>query len=436
MRSPSRLGSSSNQGHLHERQHTLRNFPAQELAPGWRLHAGPAAGVLRPATASAHAALESSDPASWRRPCHRRRIRSRSPSPSRWSRPTAACELYDSLGDGDPGHHPQLRRRRLLDGAGTPGRTCRTAPTSVLWRTLSEADGHTAQNYIAFTIGTNADIAAVVIPAPATDADAVPQWAKTTSRWAALIGAVALIACWPVWTTVLPARALGDHGAEAVPIVRRMRRFALGAVACAVLGSVYALIVQAWTLAGWHAAGQDRQHAGANPLRASLAGPVRADRGLGAGACRLWLVVHQTPPGRRGDRLGAVAGARDPVQPDRPRFRPTRPVGRWRSPPMRCTSSPHRSGPVASRSWSSFSSWLRRMTRRRTGTGSSASPAGPASRPWPSSRWPRIGVTGFYAGWLQVGNLAALTTTGYGRALLVKLACWRSSWCWPRSTCS
>nr|MBA2468832.1 CopD family protein [Chloroflexia bacterium] len=32
-----------------------------------------------------------------------------------------------------------------------------------------------------------------------------------------------------------------------------------------------------------------------------------------------------------------------------------------------------------------------------------------------------IGVTGFYAGWLHVGNWTALTTTPYGRALMVKL---------------
>lgn len=53
---------------------------------------------------------------------------------------------------------------------------------SVLWRTLSTADGHTAQNYFAFTVGSDADVAAVVIPSSGQDLGGPPQWLKTASR--------------------------------------------------------------------------------------------------------------------------------------------------------------------------------------------------------------------------------------------------------------
>src|SRR5690606_28962405 len=54
-------------------------------------------------------------------------------------------------------------------------------------------------------------------------------------------------ACWPVWSTVFRP-ALGPSWRHAVPIVRRMRRFALWATVLAAAGSIYALVVQAMTL--------------------------------------------------------------------------------------------------------------------------------------------------------------------------------------------
>src|SRR5690606_7626138 len=36
--------------------------------------------------------------------------------------------------------------------------------------------------------------------------------------------------------------------------------------------------------------------------------------------------------------------------------------------------------------------------------------------------WSTLALTGIYASWLHVGSLDALVSTGYGRALLVKLA--------------
>lgn len=118
---------------------------------------------------------------------------------------------------------------------------------SVLWRTLSTADGHTAQGYFAFTVGSPADVHTVVPPAITEDAGA-PPWLKTTARWAALLGLAAALAIWPIWIFVLrPAISPAWHAGPA--LVRRVRRYGLFALALALAGNVFALLVQAAELA-------------------------------------------------------------------------------------------------------------------------------------------------------------------------------------------
>lgn len=118
---------------------------------------------------------------------------------------------------------------------------------SVFWRTLSIADGHPAQNYFAFTIGSDADVASAAMPPGEQAPSGPPQWAVTISRWAALVGLAALVAAWPVWVGVIrPAvRPLSRSGPR---ITRLMRRFALVAAVVAAGGSLVALVVQAMTL--------------------------------------------------------------------------------------------------------------------------------------------------------------------------------------------
>lgn len=290
---------------------------------------------------------------------------------------------------------------------------------SVLWRTLSEADGHTAQNYFAFTIGSNADIAPVVIPGSATEGDSVPQWAKTTSRWAALLGAMALIACWPVWSTVIRP-ALGPARNDAAPIVRAMRRFALGAAIAAVAGSLYALGVQAWSLPDgtyfervMNTLGQTRY----GQLWLARLG-LFVGLGLVLAACGWWFMKRRQVEGACAWILSAAA-----VLPfSLIAHASAQPGGRS------VAITADAAHLAASSVWAGGLAILVLVLipgLRRTEPD--------VRRDILKGLLPRfstmaliglavIGLTGFYAGWLQVGNWSALTTTDYGRALIVKLA--------------
>jgi copper transport protein len=120
---------------------------------------------------------------------------------------------------------------------------------SLLWRTLSTADGHTAQGYLPFTIGTEADVRIVAVPEAAAPAGGLPEWMLPVSRWLALLALAGVVAIWPVWLFVVrpaisPAWQLGPK------LTRRSRGFAAGAFAFALIANVIALLVQAMTISG------------------------------------------------------------------------------------------------------------------------------------------------------------------------------------------
>lgn len=116
---------------------------------------------------------------------------------------------------------------------------------TVLWRTLSTADGHTAQNYFAFTIGTEADVTATT--GPAEEETGPPLWLQAASRWTALIGLAAAISAWPIWLFVIrPSLSPAWHLARTA--TRRMRMYTTIAIVVALLGDVFAIAVQAAAL--------------------------------------------------------------------------------------------------------------------------------------------------------------------------------------------
>lgn len=369
-----------------------------------------------PRPAGAHAALESSTPANGD-------VLAAAPGAitATFTEPLeqsySRLALYDSLGEpvdgtslsfGDDGY------TMVLDvPASLPNGTY-----SVLWRTLSEADGHTAQNYFAITIGSNADIAAVVIPGGATDSASVPQWAKTTSRWAALLGVMALIACWPMWSTVIRP-ALGPVRAEAMPIVRRMRRFVLGAALLAIAGSVYALAVQSLNLTDGtivdkviNTLGQTRY----GHLWLARIGLI-VGLGLVLAACGWWFM-------KRRQAEGAIAWtvAVATVLPfSLIAHASAQPSGRTfaiAADAVHLAAAATWGGGIAILAIVLVPA-LRRMTpETRRGV---LRRVLPRFSTLALIAMAAIGLTGFYAGWLQVGNWTALTTTAYGRALLLKL---------------
>lgn len=371
-------------------------------------------GMANPAHTSAHAALDTSDPAAGE-------VMSTAPGSVTltFTEPLeqtySRLQIFDSQGVeipettlsfGEDGYSMSL--------ALPPGMS--TGTYSVLWRTLSEADGHTAQNYITFTIGTNADIAPVVIPGTSSDTAEVPQWAKTTSRWAALVGAALLIAAWPVWSTVIrPALA----GTRPLPMVRRMRRYIIWAAGLALLGSIFALIVQAWALPDgtWldkiiNTLGQTR-YGKLWLLRAGLLFGLA----LILPACGWWFARRRQTEGLIAWVLSlAVAIPFSLIA-----HAAAQPAGRTVA---IVADALHL---LASAAWFGGIALLLVVVL----PGLRQAPADDR-RQILRALLPRfsmmalcamavIGVTGFYAGWLQVGNLAALTDTAYGKALIVKL---------------
>src|SRR5215217_9137170 len=86
------------------------------------------------------------------------------------------AELFDETGAQVPGATssigPQPRTMTVEIPSGLGNGTY-----SLLWRSLSTVDGHTAQGYLPFTIGTEADVRIVAPPAGGTTGSELPEWA-------------------------------------------------------------------------------------------------------------------------------------------------------------------------------------------------------------------------------------------------------------------
>ena len=372
--------------------------------------------ALSPGRASAHAALESSNPVNGdvlATVPESISVTYTEPLEQSYSR----MALHDSqgnqvegvsLGFGDDGY------TMVLDvPSGLPNGTY-----SVLWRTLSTADGHTAQNYLAFTIGSNADIVPIVIPGSASAGDSAPQWAKTSSRWAALVGAMVLIASWPIWSTVIRP-VLGPVRNESAPIVRAMRRFVLGAVITAIAGSLYALAVQACSLPEGtffdriiNTLGQTRY----GYLWLARLGLI-VGLGLVLAASGWWFMKRRQVEGVIAWTLAAAVAlpfsliAHASAQPSGRTFAIVADAAHL------LTSSVWVGGITIL--VAVVLPGVRRMTPE--GRRSFLRRLLPQFSTMALICMAIMGLTGFYAGWLNVGNWTALTTTTYGRALIVKL---------------
>src|ERR671911_1764061 len=196
---------------------------------------------------AAHAFLESSDPiANAVLPTAPQSITLTFTEPL--ERSYSRAELFDETGTlvpdaaGTVGPQPRTMTVQIPPGLGN-------GTYSLLWRTLSTVDGHTAQGYVPFTIGTEADVRIVAPPAVETASSALPEWALSVARWLALLGMAAVAAVWPVWLFVVrpaisPAWQLGPK------LTRRARRYTIGAFTFSLLANVGALVVQAAAISG------------------------------------------------------------------------------------------------------------------------------------------------------------------------------------------
>jgi putative copper export protein/methionine-rich copper-binding protein CopC/mono/diheme cytochrome c family protein len=373
-------------------------------------------GIASPQTVSAHAALQSSSPANGdvlATPPSTIEARFTEPLERSYSR----MELYDRNG-------MRIEGASLSEGADDFTMTLTVPPNipdgtySVLWRTLSEADGHSAQNFFTFTVGTDANIATVVLPGSGVDDDAAPQWARTLSRWAALAGIALLTAAWPVWSTMIRP-AVGPVRREGVAIARRMRRFVKVAVVLAIAGSVFALVVQSLTIPDGTLF--DKVISTLGQTRYGHLWLVRlgliAVLGMVLAACGWWFTRRRQVEG----------------------------IAAWivvAAMPVPFSLIAHASAQQAGRTFAvmadalhlaAASLWIGGLAmlftvllpglrtisaedRRRV-----LAIAIPRFSILGLIAVATLGITGFYAGWLQVGNVRALIGTDYGQALIVKL---------------
>jgi putative copper export protein/methionine-rich copper-binding protein CopC/mono/diheme cytochrome c family protein len=113
---------------------------------------------------------------------------------------------------------------------------------SVVWRTLSAADGHRFSGYFAFTIGTTSDVR-TVIPPTFDDSGGTPFWLSTAVRWFVFVTLSALAGIWLTWLVAIRP-ALGPVWQAAPLILPRVRRYALVAGLLYLAGAAMALFVQ------------------------------------------------------------------------------------------------------------------------------------------------------------------------------------------------
>ncbi len=115
---------------------------------------------------------------------------------------------------------------------------------SVVWRTLSAADGHRFSGYFAFTVGSTADVRTVIPPTFDAQSGA-PFWLNVASRWFVFLTLSALAGLWFAWVLVIRP-GLRPVWQIAPTLVPKIRRFALLAGLMYLLGSALALLIQIW----------------------------------------------------------------------------------------------------------------------------------------------------------------------------------------------
>jgi copper transport protein len=197
--------------------------------------------ALTPGEVSAHAAFDRSDP-------QPNTVLAQSPTEIRiwFTEPLEPAyndvRLFDETGHEIPNlkAEPGEGEKSLVVPLSEP---LANGTYSVVWKNLSSADGHPAQGYFTFTVGTQADVATVIAPVT-DDSTGAPLWLQSLARWLVLLALAAAIAVWPVWLLVLWPAIRGDKklAAELAP---RARKLGIGAVVAALLANVLALGVQA-----------------------------------------------------------------------------------------------------------------------------------------------------------------------------------------------
>jgi copper transport protein len=297
-----------------------------------------------------------------------------------------------------------------------PSTTLPNGTYSVVWRTLSADDGHQAQGYFAFTLGTTADIRSVIPPATAVSAG-TSIWLLTLARWLPLLGLAFVCAAWPIWLLVMrPAFSPAWQAGPA--FTRRYRRLVVFGFAFSLVALAAALLIEA---SGLDSGG--------------FVSKVKTSLGTRYG--HLWLL-----------RLGLLAllGMALMIcawwRPLRNKLTTALALALTIAAPLPYSLISHASAEPAGRS-TAIAADLVHLLGAAVWVGGlfylvgallpalrSLTPAGRRvvlSRALPRfsivalTAWVLMGITGLYSAWLHVGNLNGLLHTAYGHSLDAKL---------------
>lgn len=289
---------------------------------------------------------------------------------------------------------------------------------TVAWETLSAADGHTAQGYVPFTIGTQANVV-TAIPPVLSSAGGPPLWLSGLARWTALLGLAAAIAVWPNWLLVLRP-AISPAWQAGPALTHQVKGVAAGAIIFALLGSLFALLVQASSFNG------DDGYFG--DLRSTV-----LDTRYG----RFWLI-------RVGLLmvLGAVLTMTGWWWPRRTRFLTLSAAALSVALPIPYSEIAHAAAQPRGKTTAvafdvahllGAGMWVGGLIILVLGLLPTLRDLTPAGRRVVLSRaiprfsavalvaWAVLGFSGLYSAWLNVGNLDGLRETAYGRSLTLKL---------------
>lgn len=378
-------------------------FTAQALLPG--------------APAAAHAFLESSEPASNAVVPTAPRVvtlRFTEPLENSYSRAELVDQTGTPVSDASSIVGPDPMTITVTIPSGLQNGTY-----SLLWRSLSTADGHTAQGYLPFTIGTKADIADVRPSTQESLSALIPDWVYSATRWLSLLGEAAVLAVWPVWLFVVRP-AIAPVWQIGPSITRLAHRYLSGAFLFAFMANLAALVVQGMAisgpsqfLAGVPTVLSDTRYGTWWMIRMGL---------LLLFAATLFTVPWWWPWRRRaGTLLALVMGATLPLPYSMMSHAGAQSIGRETA---LAFDYAHLLGASL---WAGgllflivvMVPTLGRLTRagRRVVLGRTL----PRFSLLALVAWGVMALTGFYSAWLQVGSLPALTDTPYGQTLILKL---------------
>lgn len=290
---------------------------------------------------------------------------------------------------------------------------------TIQWRNISTVDGHPQQGFVPFTIGSRSDVVTPQAPTVTTFSKP-PTWLDSLGRWLSLLGitgATGSVVCW-LFVLRQAREPLDDAFYDRVQ--RRFQRLVLFSIGVGIVGSLIALGVQVATAGDGFS------------VQRTL--DVLIDSRFG----HLWLARTVLLLG-----LGAIV-ASGSLWDERPSMSTVAlTLGLAGGAMLPYALNSHAAAQVTGEDAAVAADWLHLaassvwiggllalLVTLIYGTRGSARDQRRQAFAIAVTRFTTVALasviilalTGFYAAWLQVGNLIALRETSYGQTLILKLA--------------